>query len=406
MIIKKVIVLIIFSILTLGVQAKSKEVWVTINHTVIKEVIAKKHRLFNFSEVIKGQKENHYLTTIDESDKFAAHLHHILKRCGGFTVSNTKPKASIINKSMEEEENFWPNELDKLIDLKYNISRTDLVNDYFLEVNSFHVDSVINQLTSFHTRYYRSPEGIAALKWIGNKWLDLVKIRSDAKVEFFKHENHDQPSVILTIEGSDPVKKDQIIIIGGHGDSINSDDPTAHLRSPGANDNAAGIAVITDIIKILVEKGYRPSRTIQFIAYAAEEVGLQGSMEIASHYLESKKKVVGVLQLDGINYVGKTFDLALISDLTHKAQNQFLAKLVDTYLKAKWSWDKCDYACSDHYSWHLKGYRASFPVEGIMSEQNPFIHTSDDTFDKSNNNSDHALMFEKLALAYLLELDQ
>jgi hypothetical protein len=41
-----------------------------------------------------------------------------------------------------------------------------------------------------------------------------------------------------------------------------------------------------------------------------------------------------------------------------------------------------------------------------MSEQTPYLHTVNDTFDKSNYSSEHATLFAKLGVAYLIELDQ
>jgi leucyl aminopeptidase len=338
-------------------------------------------------------------------------VHQNLKRCGGFRVLTLPPNQAsqfAINKSMPDIEfgEFWPNELDPFINADYSLTKGNEVNEWFEATSEIYLNSIISKLSSYHTRYYNSPEGIASQKWIGSEWEKLSKDRSDMSVTYFKHQKFEQPSLILTITGSDEVKKNKIIILGGHGDSINTDDPEKGLRSPGADDNAAGIAVISDIIKLIVEKNYRPKHTIEFIAYAAEEVGLQGSNELAELYHKNQKQVMGVMQFDGVNFTGKTFDLALIADGTNKDQTLFVAKLVDEYLKANWTWEKCGYACSDHYSWHVQGYRTSFPVEAISTEQNPFIHTSEDTFEKSSFNSKKANLFEKLGIAYLLELDK
>lgn len=415
----KLILILTFSLTSLSILSQEKmpsiirpEKWISIEHTVLSKIKAKsKTPIFNFKEVIKTENKNYYLVNDEQIDSLANHLHHLLNRCGGFQVLSKKPQVPLISSSKNKAipdvtfSEFWPNEMDKLINLDYSIKSDNLVLEMFEKTSTEHVDTVINHLSNYHTRYYKSDEGVEALNWIGQKWTELTSFRNDVKVEYYRYKNHDQPTVILTIEGSDPELKDQYIILGGHGDSINADDPTAHLRAPGANDNAAGIGVLTDIIKVLMDQNYKPRHSIQIIAYAAEEVGLQGSAELAEVYRQNKKKVIGVLQFDGINYTGKTYDMALISDLTHGEQNIFLAKLVDHYLKINWTWDKCEYACSDHYSWHSQGYRASFPVEAIMSEQDPYIHTSQDTFDKSGNNSQHAMMFEKLGIAYLVELD-
>jgi leucyl aminopeptidase len=119
--------------------------------------------------------------------------------------------------------------------------------------------------------------------------------------------------------------------------------------APGADDNAAGIAVLSEILRNTLLQNYRHKHTLQFIAYAAEEIGIQGSYELAKVYRENKTKVLGVIQFDGVNYnIKKSFDMALISDSTNADQNNFLATLIDKYLHAKWTWDQCGHGCSDH----------------------------------------------------------
>ena len=75
---------------------------------------------------------------------------------------------------------------------------------------------------------------------------------------------------------------------------------------------------------MLLSSGYQPKRSLQFIAYAAEEVGLRGSSAIAKSYRTQGKNVVGALQLDMTNYQGSASDIVLITDYTNAAQNDFL----------------------------------------------------------------------------------
>jgi leucyl aminopeptidase len=407
---KKIIFIIVLSILSFTTfAAESGQMWIAIEMPVLAKIKKSKFPVFSFSDVITSAKENYYLVDDDQLINIAKFIHHNFKRCGGFRVLLSPPskKTKIANKDAGEiiYKDFWPNELDQYITVDYNINQENTVKEWHKFVSSEHIDSIITHLSSYHTRYYKSPEGEMALKWIGETWENLTRGRSDAKVDYYQYKTHKQPTVILTITGSDPTLKNEVIILGGHGDSINCDDQEANLRAPGANDNAAGIAVLTDIIKIFVEQNYKPKHTIQFIAYAAEEVGIQGSYELAHVYHQDKIKVIGVLQFDGINYQGKSFDMALIADSTHPEQNKFMGSLIDTYLKTSWTYDRCGYGCSDHAAWHSEGYRASFPVEAIMSEQDPYIHTAEDTFSKSFNNSLHAQKFEKLGIAYLIEMD-
>ena len=69
-------------------------------------------------------------------------------------------------------------------------------------------------------------------------------------------------------------------------------------------------------------------------------------------------------------------------------------------------YDKCNYGCSDHASWHQQGYAATLPFESRFSDYNPHIHTSGDTLANMGNQAAHALKFARLALSYAVELGQ
>nr|BDT29337.1 M20/M25/M40 family metallo-hydrolase [Bacteriovorax sp. HI3] len=393
-----------------GINPFNKTLWIGIEPKVLETITESRLRVFEFKDVVKGEKETYFKIKESELDKISHFIHHNFKRCGGYRVLHGEPKDQkkkstdymyLFNKS------FGWYDFQTSLEPDYSINQESQVLSWLPEVSVDYMNGIVTHLSSYKNRYYKSPEGEAALKWIGAEWSKLTEGRTDAKVEYYKYQNHNQPTVILTIEGSDPELKDQIIILGGHGDSINTDNEGVDSHAPGADDNAAGIAVISDIIRVMVKKSYQPKHTIQFIAYAAEEVGIQGSYELARVYRENKKKVLGVFQFDGVNYnIKKTYDMALISDSTNEEQNMFVASLIDKYVKVRWTWEQCGYGCSDHAAWNYEGYRASFPVEAINAEQSPYIHTANDTFEKSNNTTEHASMFTKLGMAYLIELDQ
>jgi leucyl aminopeptidase len=154
-----------------------------------------------------------------------------------------------------------------------------------------------------------------------------------------------------------------------------------------------------------MDSSYTPQRTIMFMAYAAEEVGLLGSKEIATRFKNANKQVVGVMQLDMTNHKGsQNYDIVFMQDYTNAAQNQYLGQLIDTYVKVPWGYSRCGYGCSDHASWHNSGYPASIPFESTMGDINNNIHTKRDLIDVSGSTADHAAKFAKLAVAYLVEM--
>ena len=164
------------------------------------------------------------------------------------------------------------------------------------------------------------------------------------------------------------------------------------------------MAVTQEIIRVLVEGGYRPAKTIKFMAFAAEEAGLRGSGDISAAFQKEGVKVEGMLNLDMTNYKGSEKDIYFVSDNTSAGQNAFLGDLIDTYLGYTWGSFKCGYGCSDHASWSKKGYPASTPFEATYEQCNPYIHKAVDTLAQTGGRAGHSLKFARLGVAYAVEL--
>lgn len=347
-------------------------------------------------KVIK-EDHNHTLLEVKQSDKLEASLlaHEKFHRCGGFFSYET------LEEAISEFDNHAHFQQSMLSFQDYTINQESTVAKAISMAKEENIRNVITKLSSYHNRYYKSETGVQASNWIFDKWKSLTSHRNDVNVELFNHSNWPQPSVILTIKGKSP----EVVVIGGHADSIAGFWARHKAHAPGADDNASGIATMTETIRVLMEMNHRPEKTIAFMAYAAEEVGLLGSKEIAKKYKQNNVEIAGVLQLDMTNFKGQKWDIVLMQDYTNAEQNTFIGKLIDTYLTGlEWGYDKCGYGCSDHASWHLQGFPASIPFESRMSEKNHNIHTKNDTLESMGGNANHALKFSKLALSYAIEL--
>jgi len=102
-------------------------------------------------------------------------------------------------------------------------------------------------------------------------------------------------NVIAEIAGTD--KKDEVVMLGGHLDSWHG--------ATGATDNAAGVSVTMEAIRILKELGVQPRRTIRIALWGGEEQGLLGSQAyVEDHFgnYENQRqefsKFVAYLNLD------------------------------------------------------------------------------------------------------------
>lgn len=387
---------IIIALMMMQVSAFAKPQFVTVGSDALTKL--------NKSFKSKSFESNNGVSILEidssEIESLSHFMHEEFHRCGGFVTHDSLDDARNSLANLDKALSVTKAQLDS-----YTIDQQDVVHEMLKGVNEFSIRSVISKLESFHNRYYKADSGVESSTWIKDHWQSIISNRSDAKVELFKHRNWPQPSVILTIEGSEA--PDEIIVIGGHADSIAGYFGGANARAPGADDNASGVATFTEVLRVLIENNFKPKRTIQFMAYAAEEVGLLGSKDIANKYKSEGKEVVGVLQLDMTNFHGSkrsNIDIALMNDFTNAAQNEFVGKIIDTYVQLPWAYSKCGYGCSDHASWTAKGYPASIPFESTMKDMNKNIHTARDLLDNSGGNAFHAEKFAKIALAYAIEM--
>jgi bacterial leucyl aminopeptidase len=321
-------------------------------------------------------------------------MHENHHRCGGFMLydrfEDAESSLLTVQSALAPTPHFAPS---------YALDSAALVNAVLPEVKEPNILMLIQQLSANTTRYYTSTTGLAVPAWLRDKWALYAMNRPDVTVELFVHTQFQQNSVIATIPGS--TKASEVIVIGGHLDSISSG-----ATAPGADDDASGIAALSEALRALLAKDYHPERTIKFMAYAAEEVGLRGSQDIAAKAKANGTNVVGVLQLDMTNFKGSAKDIYLMQDFTNAAQNTFTGKLIDTYVGATWGTSQCGYGCSDHASWHNQGFATSMPAEATFEDTNPTLHTVNDTLAKSNNNAAQALKFARLTASFAAELGE
>jgi aminopeptidase YwaD len=84
-------------------------------------------------------------------------------------------------------------------------------------------------------------------------------------------------NVVAEIKGT--LRPEEIILVGGHYDTV--------LEVPGAGDNAGGTAITLELARVFKETGSK--RTMRFIAWGCEELGLLGSREYAKKLREASE---------------------------------------------------------------------------------------------------------------------
>jgi carboxypeptidase Q len=120
-----------------------------------------------------------------------------------------------------------------------------------------------------------------------NRLLRMIQLGVTPKMSVdIRAQYHDDDlmgyNTVAEIPGSDPVLKDEIVMVGGHLDSWHS--------AGGATDNAAGSAVAMEAARIILASGLKPRRTIRVALWSGEEQGLNGSREYVKQQFGEMKQ--------------------------------------------------------------------------------------------------------------------
>ena len=353
---------------------------------------------------LRQKRETVHAVEIDDGwlEILSLMVHAELQRCGGYLHHESQDAALAALRRLESPQ---ASPLAVGDAPSYAIDNTAAVNALLPQLQASTLLGTIEGLAAFQNRRYNSSHGVNASNWLFANWQALnTSGRRNVRVSQITHTGFNQKSVMLEISGAG--NANEVVVLGGHLDSI-AGSAIETSRAPGADDNASGIAGLTEVIRVLLANNYQPKRTLRFIGYAAEEVGLRGSQQIAATTAVSRQRVVGVLQLDMTAYKSPldAQDIWLYTDYTNAAQNQFLANLTGFYLPGVTvGYSACGYGCSDHAAWHAQGFAASFPHEASNNNYNRAIHTPNDTAAIFGNQAEHAIKFTRLALAYAVEL--
>jgi hypothetical protein len=114
-------------------------------------------------------------------------------------------------------------------------------------------------------------------------------------------------NVIGYLEGNDPVLKNEVLVLGAHydhlgwgGEGSGSLRPDTVAIHNGADDNASGTAGLLELAQAFAARRHQLKRSILFIAFAAEELGLLGSAHFVKSPTLPLERLVAMLNMDMI----------------------------------------------------------------------------------------------------------
>ncbi|KAI1784857.1 Zn-dependent exopeptidase [Ganoderma leucocontextum] len=181
------------------------------------------------------------------------------------------------------------------------------------EIDPARINATITKLVSFGTRHTLSNQtdavrGIGAARdWLAAEFRSIVAgaaAGTNATVSVPSYIQQPTGSILFAVNISDVVgtirgasDPDRVYVITGHYDSRVTDIDNFTDDAPGADDDASGVAVVMELLRVMVQRPPPPA-TIVLSAVAGEEQGLFGADFLAQTLADAGADVQGMFTND------------------------------------------------------------------------------------------------------------
>ncbi len=234
----------------------------------------------------------------------------------------------------------------------------------------------------------KTKKNILELEKSINKDKKAQSFSTKTKIKFTTDVNYKEAktqNVVAILEGSDMNLKNEYIVIGAHYDHLGMGGHGSGSRRPdtlavhnGADDNASGVASILELAeKLSKEKTHK--RSVVFIAFGAEEMGLLGSKFFVKSKLIDTKKIKAMLNFDMVGRFDSKTRNIVISGTGSGKEIEDLLKSKNTS-NFSLSFSKEGYGPSDHASF----YAEDIPVIYFSTGAHDDYHTPKDDLEFIN----------------------
>lgn len=237
----------------------------------------------------------------------------------------------------------------------------------------------------------------AAARWMKGAQLDLDRIEDQARsgplfqrLPLHVRLRTDVRKVMRVtaniaglLPGTDPVLGSEVVVVGAHMDHLGMGGPYSLAESrkpmvhPGADDNASGTAGVLALAERLSKARPGPKRSILFVCFSGEELGLLGSGHYVRHPLVPLERTVAMVNMDMIGRL-RGNRLTVLGAGTSPEWKALLAGVNPRGLAILTS--ESGFGGSDQQSFYAKGVPVLFFFTGLHSD----YHRPGDTPDKIN----------------------
>ncbi|MBU2506460.1 MAG: M20/M25/M40 family metallo-hydrolase [Bacteroidetes bacterium] len=188
------------------------------------------------------------------------------------------------------------------------------------------------------------------------------------------------------LRGSDPLLKNEYIFLGAHYDHLGMGGMGSGSRTPdtlaihnGADDNASGTAAIIEIIEKLAANKDNLKRSVVYMSFAAEEMGLLGSKQFTNEPFVDLSAIKFMFNLDMVGRLDTSNSLTVGGTGTAAGWEEILKSYSENSgINVKTSPE--GYGPSDHASFYAKDIPVAFFFTGVHED----YHTPEDDTEKIN----------------------
>ena len=194
-------------------------------------------------------------------------------------------------------------------------------------------------------------------------------------------------NVVGFLEGTDPVLKNEYVIVGAHFDHLGMGGEGSGSRAPdvlaihnGADDNASGTAGVIELAQKLSANRSKLKRSFIFVTFTGEEMGLLGSKEFVNKPPVDLKKVNAMINMDMIGRLNPETNTISVGGTGTSIETDSILKILEVGRPYKITHSTDGYGPSDHASF----YSDNIPVFYFTTGAHDDYHTPTDDADKIN----------------------
>ncbi len=188
------------------------------------------------------------------------------------------------------------------------------------------------------------------------------------------------------LPGADAALSREVVVVGAHHDHVGrglvgsaggpADEGKIH---PGADDNASGTAAMLEIAETLATGEKRPRRSVLFLSFSGEELGLLGSVHYVNHPTVPLADMDVMVNCDMLGRYDEKRTMEIGGVGTGEGLKALVERANAPYGLAL-TWDPSGVAPSDNTSF----FRKRVPVLFFFTGIHPDYHTPRDTADRIN----------------------